>query len=189
MKRVPPSYNLLKGSTLDEKIINLWKGNPENFGEYSGLRTFNSSLQEYGVHKDIHYLQELFQNEVPSYTMSIRLAKKFPRREYLATEGFGQAVQSDLAFMNPFNKRIGFIVVVDVFSRKIFAAVISNKTSNHIEKKLEHIFNVELKSYPTTFSTDAGGIEHMPCHQKYYKSLILSFFSHRRVHRIKRLFC
>ena len=157
MPSVAPAVDQLIGETLDDKILNLWKGKPENFGAFSGLRTFKNSLNEYGVDKNIHYIQKLFQNKNPSYSMSVRLPRTFPRRKYIATSGYGESVQTDLAFMNDFAGRIGFIVVVDVFSRKIFASPISNKTSAHIEDKLEHIFNNELKKYPSSCASDNGG--------------------------------
>ena len=159
-----PTFDLLQGDTLDDKIVNLWTGKPPNFGEYTGMRTFQSSLSEYGVNKDLKYLTKLFQNKVPSYTMSVRLPRTFPRREYVATGGFGSEVQADLAFMPPYpedndavNQMIGFLCVVDIFSRRIWAEPISNKKSDDIEKILDNIFKNEIKSYPVIFESDMGG--------------------------------
>lgn len=161
-----PHFELLIGDTTVDKIINLWNGKPSNFGEFSGMRTFQSSLVEYGVHKDLKFLSRLFHENVPNYTMSIRLPRTFARREYVTTGGYGTEIQSDLAFMPPYpasdsedhaQQQIGFICLVDIFSRRVWAEPISNKKSSDIEKILDDIFKNQIKSYPIIFESDAGG--------------------------------
>ena len=161
-----PDFDALEGDSLEDKIVNLWNGKPPNFGEFTGMRTFQSSLAEYGVDKDLKYLSKLFRENVPNYTMSIRLPRTFPRREYVATGGFGSEIQGDLAFMpsyhapNDYSSEhffIGFLCVVDIFSRRIWADPISNKKSPDIQKILDNIFKNEIKCYPVIFESDMGG--------------------------------
>ena len=160
-----PDFDALEGDSLEDKIVNLWNGKPPNFGEFTGMRTFQSSLAEYGVDKDLKYLSKLFRENVPNYTMSIRLPRTFPRREYVATGGFGSEIQGDLAFMPPYptepndtiEQKIGFLCVIDIFSRRIWAEPISNKKSLDIQKILDNIFKNEIKCYPIIFESDMGG--------------------------------
>jgi hypothetical protein len=51
-----------------------------------------------------------------------------------------ELVQADLAFIKlRFNKQIGFLLLIDVFSRRIFCKMIADKFAKTILKKIEEI--------------------------------------------------
>lgn len=83
-----------------------------------------------------------------------KIKKKFPRRK-MNLHGFCALWQADLAFMFPIKKFIGFLLCIDVFSRRIFCKVIASKTAEETRNAFKKIF-AKCNDKPDVLETDRG---------------------------------
>jgi len=80
-------------------------------------------------------------NKDPIFLIHQIKPKKFDRRRYI-THNYGEITQADLAFVFPDskNKLKIFLLLIDVFSSKIFIEVLPNKEGKTIKEGLLNIF-------------------------------------------------
>lgn len=84
--------------------------------------------------------------------------KKKSRNTKLIVSGLFQTFQADLLFFTPFNKFIGCLLVVDCFSRKIWAKPFRTKTADEIAKHFDCLIN-DIKNPPRVLNTDLGNVQ------------------------------
>jgi len=110
-------------------------------GSFRGLKTFQAVLKS---DKDIdipeYRLRRILQKE-PIYLMHQLKPFKIKRRPVI-THNYGEIVQADVAFMFGDNnkKPSYFLLLIDVYSNKIFVEVLQNKEGTTVAKALEEIF-------------------------------------------------
>ena len=123
----------------DEELLRLWH-DPSFDGSFRGIKTFQKLLKtdlNYSVSEkrlfDVLKTDQLF-------LIHQRPKRNFDRRKY-NVHVYGELVQLDLAFMFPDSEthQKYFLLAIDVFSFKIFAEPLSDKTSTPVIEALRRI--------------------------------------------------
>ena len=127
-------------SVSDEEILKLWH-DPSFFGSFRGVRTFQKLLKtDLNIDVPESRLLQIFKTD-PLFLIHLRPKRKFRRRAY-TVNFYGQLVQIDLAYMFPDSDThaIYFLLAIDVFSFKIFAEPLKDKSAEAVLKALNFIF-------------------------------------------------
>ena len=137
----------------DQEIKRLWQ-DEDFFASYSGLNNFKAALfTTYGEKIGTKRLKTIL-SEIPSYVARIKPRKRFERRPY-DVYGFGQLIQADLGVMYKFEGFFYFLLVIDVFSRKIFCEPLKRKSSEEVREAFNKIFD-EINNPVRVIQTDQG---------------------------------
>jgi len=129
-------------NNIDEnQILQLYKD--INFpGSFRGIKTFQAVLQsDKGIHISENKLRQILQKE-PTYLMHQLKPFKTKRRSTI-THNYGELVQADVAYMFSESENLKpsyFLLLIDVYSNKIFVEVLKDKEGTTIAKALEEIF-------------------------------------------------
>ena len=127
-------------SVSDEEILKLWH-DPSFFGSFRGVRTFQKLLKtDLNIDVPESRLLKIFKTD-SLFLIHQRPKRKFLRRKY-AINFYGQLVQIDLAYMFPdsVTNAIYFLLAIDVFSFKIFAEPLQDRSAEAVLKALNFIF-------------------------------------------------
>ena len=137
-----------------QKILDLWR-TPSFSACFSGLSTFQLALK-LEKHIDIsrNELLQIMHSDPDFVIETNQIKKKFPRRK-MNLHGFCALWQADLGFLFPKENFIGFLLCIDVFSRRIFCKAIKSKTKNTIKKCFQKIFT-QCNDTPDVLETDRG---------------------------------
>lgn len=137
----------------DQEIKRLWQD--ENFfASFSGINNFKAALfTTFGEKISTKRLKSIL-SDIPSYVARIKPRKRFDRRPY-DVYGFGQLLQADLAVMYKFEGYFYFLLVIDVFSRRIFCEPLKKKSSLEVRTSLDKIFD-EINNRIGVIQTDRG---------------------------------
>lgn len=134
------NIDISEDKTEEEKILKLWSD--INFpGAYRGIKTFQAVLKtDKGISISQKKLYEILQKQKTYLTHQV---KPF-RTKYRSaiTHNYGEVVQADIAYMfedGPKSEKY-FLLLIDVYSNKIFVEVIPNKDSKTVATALENIF-------------------------------------------------
>jgi len=93
---------------------------------------------------------------IPSYVNRVNNKKTTKKRKYDITDAF-DTWTLDLTFMSKVKLFIGFLLCVDIGSRRIYTRLITNKRAATVKKCLMDIWNKDCEGYkPTNIITDAG---------------------------------
>lgn len=117
----------------------MWS-DPKFPASFEGASTFQRALVHY---KNIKIsLRRIYKvlGSIPEFVMQIKKVNNFPRRHYSDVFGFGKIFQADLAEMPPSENKKYILVMVDVFSHKIFARALMDKSSKKVKEAFEDIF-------------------------------------------------
>lgn len=137
----------------DSEIKQLWQ-NEDFIGAYSGLKTFKALLfTTYGENIPLKRLKSILE-DIPSYVARQRPPKKFPTRSY-HVYGFCTLMQADLGVMFKFEDFYYFLLLIDVFSRKIFTRPLKNKKTSTVKEAFEDIFET-INNRISVMQTDSG---------------------------------
>lgn len=128
-------------SVSDEEILKLW--HDKSFaGSFRGVKNFQVLLKtDRGINISQDHLLKLLKSD-PIYLIHSKRQTNINRRQY-DVNFYGQLVQIDIAYMfseskdSPFKY---FLLAIDVFSFKIFAEAIEDKTASSVVKALKKIF-------------------------------------------------
>lgn len=93
----------------------------------------------------------------PIFLIHQRKRTRFPRRS-LDVNNYGELLQADLAVMFEYESYKYFLLVVDVYSTKVFVRPLKNKTSTLTARALRDIFS-EFNSKIYVFETDRGKVK------------------------------
>ena len=77
---------------------------------------------------------------------------KFPRRRY-NVDSYGELFEADIGDFYDYNGYKKLLVVVDVFSRKIFARILKTKSKKEVQEAFQSIFQ-DAGTTPTYLSSD-----------------------------------
>ncbi len=148
-------------------ILNLF------LGSYCGIHNFQAALwanKHIEVTRD--ELMQIFKDDedflletrniprfLPKRCKKIKLIiiiffsfSRINRRKYFV-HGFLTLMQADLAEMFPSKGFKGFLLVVDVFSRKVFCQILKTKTKLEVQKAFDKIFQ-DAHGTPEVLETD-----------------------------------
>jgi hypothetical protein len=123
-------------------------------GSFSGINNMQRSIF---LEKGIHVRRALVNkalNEIPTYVQHLRPIRKFERSHYNVT-AFGEVCQADIAYMFDFEGFKYFLLVIDLFSHRIFTRPQKTKNKAETLESLKDIIDREkLEIY--TLQTDQG---------------------------------
>ncbi len=137
-----------------EKIIKLWK-TPSFSASYGGLSNFQLALKlEKHIEIPRTKLLEIMHSDPDFLIETNKIKKEFPRRK-MNIHGFCSTWQADLAIMFPFNTFIGFLLCIDIFSRKLFCVAIKSKSVDIIKLAFQKIF-LKCGDKPDVLESDRG---------------------------------
>lgn len=130
----------LKSDVDEKEILSLWKD--ISFpGSFRGVKTFQALLKtDKNIQISQKRLYEILRKE-PSYLIHQLKPFKIKGRSYI-THNYGELVQADIAYMfedDP-NKFKYFLLLIDVYSSKIFVESLKNKESATVAAGLQKIF-------------------------------------------------
>lgn len=131
----------LNSDKIDEqRILSLWKDITFP-GSFRGIKTFQALLK---LDKNIDIsekdLLRILKKE-PFYLIHQLKPTRFKTRPYI-THNYGELIQADIAYMfsdTPDQFKY-FLLVIDVFSAKLFVEVLKNKDAKSVSNALENIF-------------------------------------------------
>lgn len=122
------------------EILNLWKD--LSFpGSFRGVKTFQALLKtDKNIDISEKQLTQILKKE-PNFVIHQIKPFKPSYRQYV-THNYGQLVQADIAYVFPdsINKAKYFLLLIDVFSSKIFVEVLKDKSSESTANALLQIF-------------------------------------------------
>ena len=137
----------------DEQILQLYK-DPNFVASFTGVRNFRNFLfTEKGEHVPEKRIYSILKKD-PNYIIHMKPARKYETRSY-DIQSFGELVQADLAEMFEYDGYKYILVVIDVFSKHIFAEPLKDKTAKTVGESLEKIFQ-QFQSPITKLETDQG---------------------------------
>lgn len=114
---------------------------PSCAGSFRGLKTFQAVLKvDKGIDISENRLRQILRKE-PSYLIHQLKPFKIKRRAAI-THNYGELCQADIAYVfeSDVTKEKYFLLLVDVYSNKIFVEVLHNKESVTVAKAFERIF-------------------------------------------------
>lgn len=137
---------------MDKKIIELWR-DPAFSGSYRGLKSFQMFLKtDRNIDVSEKKLYKIMTQD-PIYVMHMKSKKVIRRHYYLSN--IGELIQSDLAYMFPYNNYKYFIVFIDCFSYKLNVQALENKSSRTVLKAFEYfLHDKEIEKLETDQGTE-----------------------------------
>lgn len=123
----------------DNDIKALW-ADPKFPGSFEGANTFQRAILHFKKIKiSLRRLYKVLAS-IPEFVMQIKRNNNFPRRHYSNIFGFGKLYQADLAQFPESESMKYVLVLVDVFSHKIFARALKDKSAKTVKSAFEDIF-------------------------------------------------
>ncbi|MBM3939083.1 MAG: transposase family protein, partial [Sphingomonadales bacterium] len=139
----------------DNEILNLWR-DIDFPASFRGVKTFQAVLKtDRNIDVPEKRLKEVLRQD-PIFLIHQIKPQTFDRRKYV-THNYGELVQADLAYMFPDSdtKEKYFVLVIDVYSSKIFVEIVKSKESKDVAGALLKIFK-EFKAPIYEIQTDSG---------------------------------
>jgi hypothetical protein len=137
----------------DAEVLSYWR-NPQFSGSYRGAKTFQILLKtDLGEDVLINRIYKLLKTD-KIFILHQRPIRNIERRHF-DVKFYGQVCQSDLAFMFKHNDYNSFLLLIDLFSLKIFAEPLKSKSSQNVKIAFEKIFK-DFKSDIHVLETDRG---------------------------------
>ena len=137
----------------DSELLSYWR-NPEFSGSYRGAKTFQILLKtDLGEDVSINRIYKLLKTD-KIFILHQRPIRNIERRPF-DVKFYGQVCQSDLAFMFKFEDYNSFLLLVDLFSLKVFVRPLKSKSSQNVKIAFEQIFK-DFKSEIHILETDRG---------------------------------
>jgi len=139
----------------EAKILSLWKD--INFpGSFRGVKTFQALLKsDLNIDISEKKLYNILKKDQIFLIHQIK-SSTFKRRSYI-THHYGEIVQADVAFMFPDSESPFkyFLLLIDVYSNKVFVEPLKNKDSETVSISLKKIFK-QFGSPIYKLETDKG---------------------------------
>jgi len=125
----------------DEDLLKLWR-DPSFEGSYRGARTFQVLLKtNLNIDIPLTRLYRVLAND-QIYLIHQRANKKIERRHYI-THNYGELTQMDIAVMFK-DEESGyqyFLLLVDVFSSKVFTEPLKSRETSEVLKAFKKIIS------------------------------------------------
>ena len=138
----------------EKKILNLWR-DPRFSGAYSGLDNFKTCLQhEQNIHISRNNLLKILMKD-RNYVLEMRKVPRKIKRRGMNIHGYGQLWQADIGQLFDHNEYTGFLLCIDVYSRRLFCRKLKTKSKQEVQKAFQEIFK-ESGIKPEKLETDQG---------------------------------
>jgi len=123
----------------DEEILKLWH-TPGFEGSYRGLRTLQVVLKlNLNENVSLKRLHDILSKD-SLYLIHQKTVKHFPRRNYFV-HSYGELCQMDIAVMHPIEEYHYFLLLVDVFSTKVFTEPLKSRKDTEVISALAKIIS------------------------------------------------
>jgi hypothetical protein len=123
-------------------------------GSFSGINNMQRSIfLEKGIYISRSLINKAL-NEIPTYVQHLRPIRKFERSKYKVT-AFGEVCQADIAYMFDFEGFKYFLLLIDLFSHRIFTRPQKTKNKADTLDSIKDIIS-EGKLEIYTLQTDQG---------------------------------
>ncbi len=140
--------------TNEQQILQLWR-DPNFSGAYSGLANFQTCLQhEKNIEISRNNLLKIMMKD-RNFLLEMRKIPKKIKRRSMNVHGVGIVWQADLAQLFEYNDFTGFLLCIDVYSRRIFCQKIKTKSKLQIQRAFQTIFK-EASLRPEKLESDQG---------------------------------
>ena len=139
----------------DEELLRLWR-DPNFSGSYRGARTFQVLLKtDLGIDVPLRRLYQVFKSD-PIFLIHQKPIRNFSRRQ-IDVHNYGELCQCDLAVLHPdpVTGERYFLLLVDVFSSKLFVETLKTKDGPTVTKALQKILK-DFKSQIYVLQSDRG---------------------------------
>lgn len=139
---------------LKKRILDLWVS--DKFpGSYSGIQTFRTCLRLY-ANIDISYANlAVVMRSNRNFAFQIQRTHRFKRTHYSNLSGYFSVVQADLCQFPEFDNLRFALLVLDIFSGRVFGFPIVNKKAKTVEHAFEKVWK-QSDSLPGSLYTDQG---------------------------------
>jgi hypothetical protein len=144
---------------LKKIVLNYWKS-PNSIGSFGGLLALQTGLKlEKNIDISIKNLRIIMQSN-PFYLQHIQNKLRFDRRKYSDVYGYMSILAADIAYMNPVpkgdtEKYMYILACQDIFSRRIFAEALTDKSAKSVRSALESVFS-KANATPRCLEVDRG---------------------------------
>lgn len=144
-----------KKKISDNLLRKLWT-DPEFPGSFQSAVIFAKDLEfEKGIKVSLRRIYKAL-SQIKDFQKSVRSIKKFDRRSYFPNvRGFWNLIEADLAIMPYYNRNRYILVVIDVFSRRIYTRILTSKKPFKVIGGIQSIFD-EVGIKPSIFQADRG---------------------------------
>lgn len=137
----------------DEEILSYWR-KPSFPGSYRGAKSFQIFLKtDLNEEVPLNRIYKLLKTD-KIFILHQRPIRNIERRRF-DVKFYGQVTQSDIGFMFPYEDYNSFLLLIDVFSLKIFVEPLKSKSSQTVKKAFEQIFK-KFQSEIHIIETDRG---------------------------------
>jgi IS30 family transposase len=148
----------------DNEILTHWK-NPNFSGSYRGAKSFQIALfTDFGEHISMYRIYKVLKSE-PVFLIHQKPIRKITRRPF-DVKFYGQVCQSDLAFMFKWEEYNSFLILIDVYSLKLFVQILKSKSAQNVKEAFQKIFK-DFDAPIHVLETDRGS-EFIGC-KKFFK--------------------
>ena len=138
----------------NKKILELWR-DPKFSGAYAGLATFQTCLEhEKNISISRNELLKILRTD-RDYVLEMRKIPKAIKRRPMNIHGVGILWQADLGQLFEHDGYTGFLLCIDIYSRRIFCEKLKTKTKRDVEEAFKNIFK-QASLCPEKLETDMG---------------------------------
>ena len=138
----------------DQKIREIYE-DPENPSSFSGLLTFQKSLElDYKVKVPISRLKNIL-SASSTYLQNVTRSRNIPRRSY-NIHGFGSLFQTDLTELKVVDNYRYILVIIDCYTLFLQTYPLKNKQADTIVEAFKSAFSEY--GAPNNIESDAGGV-------------------------------
>lgn len=154
----------------NEQILSYWR-DPNFAGSYRGGKSFQIFLKtDLGENVPINRIYQILKTD-KIFILHQKPIRNIDRRPF-DVKFYGQVCQSDLAFMFKYEDYNCFLLVIDIFSLKIFVQPLKSKSSQNVKVAFEKIIK-DFKAPIHVLETDRGS-EYIGC-KKFFKDQKIVF--------------
>ena len=152
----------------EEKIRSLWE-NPEFHGSFTGLTNFMRALHSENINVSKREVTQILYS-IPAYIDRVHRLKLTEHRPYrvVSTNKYWEC---DIALMPVYDGYIGFLLCVDLYSRKVFTHLLKSKTFPEQKQAFLQMFQENFGKRPSTMQGDG----------EYDKNVFKTFFQEEHI--------
>lgn len=123
----------------DQELENLWR-DPNFSGSFRGVEAFKILLKtDLNIEASENQIRRVL-HKIPTYVLHQKRKRILERRHY-DVRFYGETVQMDIGFMFKFENYTCFLLLIDIFSLKLFVQPLHSKKSEEVLLAFKKIFS------------------------------------------------
>ena len=136
-----------------KEVERLWSSD-DFHGSYTGATRFQRALKSEGINLTYEQVASVL-HSIPTYIDRVRKIRIKKTRPYRVI-GVNQTWEADIAIMTRRQgaQYIGFLLCVDIFSRRVFTYLLSDRTGETLKSGFSKIFQENNGQKPNNLQTD-----------------------------------